>query len=220
VKGSTSHMPSRNIVKEFTEDSYYHVYNRGVEKRVIFLDEQDYTVFLGLIKKYLSGENHNTNNRHAFHTLNKEVQLLAYCLMPNHFHLLFYQTSIDGVSKLMRRLVTGYVMYFNNKYARVGGLFQGTYKASRINADAYLLHISRYIHMNPQNYSEWPYSSLRYYVRQEPAPKWLNSAQILDLFDNNIEEYVEFLKSYEESKQELATLKWQLANDPEDAGDM
>ena len=81
-------MASRNTVREFTENTYYHVYNRGVEKRVIFLDEQDYTVFLGLLKKYLVGENYNKANRHKPVTIGSEVQLLAYCLMPNHFHLL------------------------------------------------------------------------------------------------------------------------------------
>src|SRR3990167_5250179 len=123
-------MPSRNTVKEFAPDHYYHIYNRGVEKRQIFLDDQDYTVFIGLIKKYLTGQNNNKNNRHKFENLSGQVELLAYCLSPNHFHLLLYQTDKDAISKLMRRLSTGYVMYFNNRYTRVGGLFQGIYKAS------------------------------------------------------------------------------------------
>src|SRR5688500_15922249 len=117
-------MPSRNTVKEFAAEHYYHVYNRGVEKRKIFLDDRDYIVFLGLMKKYLSGKNNNKNNRHIFQSLTGQLDLLAYCLMPNHFHLLFYQRDKDAITKLMHRVSTGYVMYFNNRYQRVGGLFQ------------------------------------------------------------------------------------------------
>ncbi len=208
-------MPSKNIVKEFAEDQYYHLYNRGVEKRDVFLDQQDYTVFLGLLKKYLTGDSGTKTHRHKFDNLSGQVSLLAYCLMPNHFHLLLYQTSQDAITKLMRRIVTGYVMYFNNKYSRVGTLFQGTYRASHINADAYLHHISRYIHMNADDYQAWPYSSLKYYKEPQKAPAWLNPQVVLELFDNNPGAYEEFIKDYENSKQELSVLKWQLANDPE-----
>jgi len=159
-------MPSRNIIREFGPEQYYHVYNRGVEKRLIFLDDQDYTVFIGLIKKFLAGES-NGNNRHTYMLLNDDVQLLSYCLMPNHFHLLLYQNTNDGITKFLRRLSIGYVMYFNNRYARVGGLFQGRYKASCIERDDYLHHISRYIHLNPGKYKQWPYSSYQYYSQQK-----------------------------------------------------
>jgi len=208
-------MPSRNIVREFTNDSYFHVYNRGVEKRLIFLDDQDYTVFLGLIKKYLTGENHNQNNRHLFRRIDDKVQLLAYCLMPNHFHLMLYQKREGGITQLMRRLCTGYVMYFNNRYKRVGTLFQGTYKASSINRDDYLQHISRYIHLNPTEYATWPYSSLAYYTGKKTA-RWVTTKPVLDMFNGDRAEYLYFVKDYEANQKELAALKWQLANDPED----
>lgn len=213
--GRTSHMPAKNIIKEFAPDEYYHVYNRGVEKRIIFLDDNDYTVFLGLLKKYLSGKNDNNINRHKFNNLGKEVRLLAYCLMPNHFHLLLYQTTEDAITKLMRRVITGYAMYFNNRYQRIGGLFQGRYKASRINADAYLQHISRYIHLNPDDYLGWSYSSLPYYLGEKKAV-WVQPEQVLELFSNDPIEYKEFLHDYEDSKKELDILKWQLANNPDD----
>lgn len=203
-------MPSRNIVKDYAAEQYYHVYNRGVEKRIIFLDDQDYTVFIGLIKKYLNGETPILHNRHSFSRLGDEVQLLAYCLMPNHFHFLLYQTTEDALTRFMRRLATGYVMYFNNRYDRVGGLFQGKFKASHINADDYLQHISRYIHLNPKDYRTWPYSSYRYYLKPNPPP-WLTTQPILDLFDNNSACYESFVSDYIENKQMLDELKWQLA---------
>ncbi len=207
-------MPSRNLVREFAENEYYHVYNRGVEKRIIFLDDQDYTVFLGLLKKYLTGVQTSKTDRHRIKRIDDKVQLLAYCLMPNHFHLLLHQTDIDGVHTLMRKLATGYVMYFNNHYHRVGGLFQGVYKASRINADAYLQHISRYIHLNPDDYKAWPYSSYQNYVGNRQQ-NWLQTDQILSLFDD-MSEYQEFVADYVSTRNELQVLKWQLANDPSD----
>lgn len=213
-------MPSRNVIKEFASQEYYHVYNRGVEKRDIFLDEQDYTVFMGLLKKYLSAipnkKQNNNSNRHTYSTLNNELNLVAYCLMPNHFHLLFYQHTDDAITKLMRRVITGYVMYFNDRYKRVGTLFQGRYKAAHINADAYLHHISRYIHMNPNDYETASYSSLPFYIGSKKTPEWVKPAVVLELFDNNRQQYHEFLKDYQDTKQELSVLKWQLANDPED----
>ncbi|MBI2588900.1 transposase [Candidatus Saccharibacteria bacterium] len=205
-------MPSRNVVREFAPDSYYHVYNRGIEKRVIFTDEQDYIIFLGLLKKYLSGESTNKQNRHIFKNFQSELKLLAYCLMPNHLHLLFYQSSESAIIELMRRVNTGYVMYFNNRYQRVGGLFQGVYRASRIDADAYLHHISRYIHLNPNDYKHWPYSSYPVYMGIKKTT-WVNPEPILSLFSNNSLEYQQFLDDYVETKAELAVLKHQLAND-------
>lgn len=206
-------MPSRNLLKEYAVDQFYHVYNRGVEKREIFLDEQDYIVFLGLLKKYLTGESPNNKNRHAFKSLSKDVQLLAYCLMPNHFHLLLYQSSENGITQLLRRISTGYVMYFNERYKRVGPLFQGTYKASHINSDVYLHHISRYIHLNPNDYSTWPYSSFLNYAGEKQT-QWLTMGPVLELFDDDKQKYIAYVKDYIPTKEELALLKWQLANDP------
>ena len=114
----------------------------------------------------------------------------------------------------MRKLATGYVMYFNNRYHRVGGLFLGVYKASRINADAYLQHISRYIHLNPDDYKAWPYSSYQNYVGNRQQ-NWLQTDQILSLFDD-MSEYQEFVADYVSTRNELQVLKWQLANDPSD----
>lgn len=206
-------MPRRYTLKEFAPESYYHVYNRGVEKRQIFIDDHDYTVFLGLLKKYLTGKN-DSLNRHQFKNFQGEIRMLAYCLMPNHFHLLIYQTNPDSLTQFMRRVLTSYVMYFNNRYKRVGGLFQSRYKASRIDDDSYLQHISRYIHLNPNNYRSWPYSSLPYY-RGIKRSKWLNTSEILGLFSGDSSEYLEFVSNYEDSKKEIDLLKWQLANSDE-----
>lgn len=204
-------MPSRNIVKEFEPNAYYHVYNRGVEKRTIFLDDNDYVVFLGLLKKYLIGKAARSANRHAFDNLSEDVYLIAYCLMPNHFHLLFLQTEQAAITRLMRRVMTAYAMYFNHRYNRVGGLFQGRYKASRITTDAYLYHISRYIHMNPHDYLAWPYSSLECYINDKQLA-WLHPEYVLDLFDGAKQAYADFVHDYIENRFEIEIIKHQLAN--------
>jgi len=200
-------MPSKNTVKQFGKEQFYHVYNRGVEKRNIFIDNQDYVVFLGLIKKYLTGEKpDNVIHRHKFKSLGNDVKLLSYCLMPNHFHLLLYQESESGISQFMRKLATGYVMYFNNRYNRVGGLFQGRYKASLITSDPYLYHISRYIHLNPKEYLDYPYSSFRYFGQPESAPNWLTIDKVLDLFDSSPQKYMTFVNDYTLSDDESTRL--------------
>src|SRR5258706_8491393 len=147
-------MPARNIIKIYVENGYYHAYNRGVEKRTIFLDDQDCIVFLRYIRLYLSPIEEIKNlhiqgedriNRFLRINLNQEVDLLSFVLMPNHFHMLIKQHTKDGLIKFMRRLSTSYVMYFNKKYHRVGSLFQNKYKGCLVEQDDYLLHVSRYI---------------------------------------------------------------------------
>lgn len=172
-------MPAKNSVKQFVENGYYHLYNRGVEKRNIFLDKQDYTVFLYFLKKYLDSKLGSDP-----HSVAKEVDLMAFCLMPNHYHLLARQKTLAGITKLIRAVCTNYVMYFNKKYDRVGTLFQGKYKAVMVSNDNYLLHISRYIHLNPFPGSDpkiYNYSSYSYYLGNKNA-NWLKTAEILAYF--------------------------------------
>lgn len=160
-------MSSRNSVKEYVEDSFYHIYNRGVEKRNIFLDSQDYAVFLSYLKSYLEPkdkekllsiindqkstweEKRKAEKMIQLNNFNKEIELCCYCLMPNHFHLLIHQKSSQSIDLFMNSLITRYVMFFNRKYQRVGPLFQDVYKAVRIKTDEQLLYLSVYIHRNP-----------------------------------------------------------------------
>lgn len=208
-------MPSKNTVKQFVANGFYHVYNRGVEKRDIFLDDQDYRVFLHLLKIYLSPEETDRNSLteitrfkpirfRPLRNLNKEVELLCYTLMPNHFHLLIKQNTTDGMSKLLRRILTTYALYFNRRNNRVGHLFQGIYKAAMISNESYLLHLSRYIHLNPKelgltrmNLVSYPYSSCPYYLGQKSA-EWLNTSFLLSFFKKTEDPLIKGLASYEE----------------------
>ncbi len=142
-------MPSKNTVKTYLENGYYHIYNRGVEKRRIFEDSQDYQRFLYYLKLYLIPSDilHKEKPLLRPHlvraNLAEEVELLAYCLMPNHFHLLVHQKTKDATTKLMRQVLTSYSMYFNKRYERLGSLFEGIFKACLVENDEYLLHLSR-----------------------------------------------------------------------------
>ena len=186
-------MPSKNIIKTYLENGYYHIYNRGVEKRKIFLDEQDYRVFLSYLKLYLSSKEESVNeiknndlkieNKEKtiseIYTLNNffgKIELISFVLMPNHFHFELKQKSKKEIESFMRSLITKYSKYFNRKYDRVGPLFQGRYKAILIKSTEYLLHLSRYIHCNPiellagnQQLESYPWTRLRLVGRRDSA---------------------------------------------------
>jgi putative transposase len=187
-------MPSRNVVKVNVPESYYHVYTRGASKQNIFLDETDYWHFLSLLDRYLSKETKAGLLVRGYQKLNDSVETLAYCLMPNHLHLLLFQINEDGMSRLMHGVMSSYSRYFNNKYGRSGPLFESRYKASRIPSDPYLLHISRYIHTNHNDWIDYPHSSIRAYLYDD-VPTWLNKTRIAELFGSSVD-YLKFLNDY------------------------
>lgn len=195
-------MPTRNSRKEYLADTYYHVYSRGANKQAIFRDEQDYAVFLGYLQRHLSPVPTRKNNRQVARSFANDVDLLCYCLMPNHVHLLFYQQKDErALPALLQRIFISYSMYFNKKYDRTGPLFQGRYLASRIDSDSYLHHISRYIHRNPAHWRTYNYSSLRYYTG-EAQTDWLKLGRILELFDNHPQRYLDFVATMDEDDEE------------------
>lgn len=144
-------MPSRTVY--FVANEYYHIYNRGSEKRTIFQSPRDYNNFLTRTKE--KAEKYS-------------IDILAYCLMPNHFHFLLKQVSDIPLTRFMNAIQLGHAKYFNTKYERIGPLFQGRFKAKLIDNKEYLLHLSAYIHRNPVNFlREYPYSSYREYINPE-----------------------------------------------------
>lgn len=203
-------MPGKNIVRYFEGDQYYHVYSRGVAKQPVFLDDEDYRTFLHLFKRYLSEKPAYSSARVEYPWYAPRLELLAYCLMPNHVHLLLYQFDEKAITEFMRSLMTSYSMYFNRKYKRVGPVFQSRYRASHITQDNYLEHISRYIHLNPLKWEHYPYSSLKYYVNNS-APEWISPRKIVNLFPD-ASQYFEFVKDYESHKQMLDEIAWELAD--------
>lgn len=148
-------MPSRYVIRNFTENSYYHVFNRGVEKRKIYLDEKDYRMFIYYMYIYLSPIKQVLEKypslplRLENKNLQEKIEVNAYVLMPNHLHILLHQISKNAISQFMKQITNAYTLYFNKKYNRVGGLFQGRFRAVKIDSDEKLVHVSRYIHLNP-----------------------------------------------------------------------
>jgi len=200
-------MPRKNVVKTLIPNAYYHVYNRGIDKRTIFTSNKDHQVFLGSLKEYLSpppkkfGTRTVTINqkqvelpripRQNYH---QQISLLCYCLMPNHYHLLVKQHQANSLALFMKSLSVRYTMYFNQTQSRQGPLFQSTYKAVLVDTDAQLLHLSRYIHLNPyvrvkplrqgltlpKSITSQP-SSYPDYLNQQHTP-WLDTQTILNYF--------------------------------------
>lgn len=182
---------------KFEIGEFYHVYNRGVEKRIIFQNSSDYKRFLILLyiansdkQIHISNEIWYKGNIEDIFEKDRGEQLVAigaFCLMPNHFHLLITPLVDGGISKFMQKLQTGYSMYFNKKYDRIGGLFQGVFKSQYIDNDRFMKYIYAYLHLNhaklkhkdwktqPKSFlkqlkkfiAEYPYSSLVEYLSRE-----------------------------------------------------
>lgn len=199
-------MPSRNSVKSYDAPAYYHVYNRGAGKQVIFHDADDKNKFISLLARHLDPADQSTRSDGLMYE-KYDLRLVAYCLMNNHFHLLLYQESdVEAVTKLLRSVSTAYTMYFNKRYSQQGHLFQGIFKASEITSEAYLSHITRYIHLNPRTYKTYKWSSLGAYLGHWSAP-WLHHEQVNDMTPAK---YEVFLEDYEDRKEVLDTIKKQL----------
>ncbi|MBI3458749.1 transposase [Candidatus Azambacteria bacterium] len=139
----------------FEIESFYHIYNRGVDKRVVFNSNKDNFLFI----KYLNilndidvvspRINGDIEDKSPKKTDQRLVNIIAYCLMPNHFHLLLQEITEGGISKFMQRIGTAYTMYFNDLNNRSGALFQGVFKSKYIDNEIYLQKIIDYIHLNP-----------------------------------------------------------------------
>lgn len=203
-------MPSRNILKVDLPKAYYHVYARGSSKQQVFISEDDYAVFLNLLKRYLSPEVQHDSSGREYPHLRGKLELLAYCLMPNHFHLFVYQHGAGAMSALLRGVLTSYSRYFNIKYGRSGPVWESRYKASMILRDDYLQHISRYIHLNPRNWQSYSFSSIHSY-NGERKEEWLQPERVLAQFDNDVKAYMDFVADYEDYKAVLDELKHELA---------
>lgn len=212
---------------DFANNEYYHIYNRGVDKRKVFLNNNDYIRFLHDLYEFNNQKKASEYTRIAKYNVGslaphiekeprkKLVDIICFCLMPNHFHLILDQLVDDGISKFMHKLGTGYTNAFNLKHKRSGALFEGTFKAILIENETYLTHLSRYIHLNPvelkeKNWKEdgiknwnkinkfldnYRYSSYLDYIGKKNFPSIINKKLIVELFDNE-EKYKKFVQEW------------------------
>ena len=171
----------------FANDEYYHVYNRGIDRRVTFTNKREYERALELLwfyqyaiiplrySRYKEAEE-SLRQRYMvkMHESGKLVDVIAYCLMPNHFHLLVKQKQENGIPTFVANFINAYTKYFNTKYERTGALFQGVFKAVYVESEDQLVHLVRYIHLNPvasslissDAFETFPWSSHQNYLKR------------------------------------------------------
>lgn len=198
----------------FANGEYYHIFNRGVDKREIFSCVKDYERFLlamdllnddhdGLMiewrdyKKSKSEAKLDDFLKLGFRKREPVVEIIAYCLNPNHYHFILKQVADKGIENFMHKIGISYTKYFNKKNKRSGALFQGKFKATHIDSNEYLLYLSTYVNKNNfiHGYSKddsWPYSSLYVYMGKR-KDKLVNEDVVLGQF-RNMDECKEFIK--------------------------
>lgn len=229
-----SHLPVDNLLTNDTPCRYinvmetYHVLNRGVDKRQIFMDKQDYLRFIHdlyefnnqerLESTYYKFRNYGVNGKTAKNDKKPRkplVDILAFCLMPNHYHMLLSPKVEHGIPKFMQKVNMGYAKYFNQKYKRTGVLFQGPYKNILITSEVHFLHLPFYIHFNPLDlsYPEWrenkisnPNKALEFlksyrwnshldYLDIKNFPSVLNMKILMEIFGSS-NDYKKLVKNY------------------------
>ncbi|MBI3306117.1 transposase [Candidatus Nomurabacteria bacterium] len=210
-------------------DEYYHIYNRGVGKKIIFKDDRDRIRFLFLIL-YFQAENNfpqisriissfvkhrvfDIDNKIINNIISKRfVELAGFALVSNHFHLIVKEAKEGGIGKYMQRVLNSYTKYFNTRYGVTGHLFEGPYKAVHVEDNEQLLHLSAYVHLNPRELSEWrkredsfPWSSYQDYVKENRWGYLLKNEIIVEQFRNK-KEYKDFVETSgaKELEEELA----------------
>lgn len=229
----------RNI--KIAPNEYYHIFNRGMNKQNIFPETRDRVRFLFLIlyfqspvifqnigrfvKYYVKHRVFNIDTATTHETVERRcVELVAFCLMPNHFHLIIKEVEEGGIARYMQRVLNSYTKYFNAKYSASGHLFQGPYKAVHISSDVQLLYLSAYIHKNPTELFDWKnkednyeWSSYRDFFSENRWKELLVTDIITDSFENR-EDYRKFVqtssaKKIEEEIEEVSiNVKHQVSN--------
>lgn len=207
-------------------NEYYHVYNRGNNKQLIFLDDKDRARFIFLILYFQSGVILNNISFFTFQFIkhrvfdiskkvlsdilkNRSIELISFILMPNHFHLILCELQEQGLSQYMQRVLNAYTKYFNTKYGRSGHLFQGPFQIVHIKDNNQLLYLSTYIHRNSRELPKWknkeylfPWSSYQDYVGENRWGELLKNQIILDQFSSR-EKYKDFIRASVAKEKEI-----------------
>jgi len=190
---------------QFSNNECYHIYNRGVDKREVFSNPDNYARFLLSLQEFnrvdpIGGIYQNSFKKDDLATKslskNKLVEIIAYCLNPNHYHLILKQLRKDGISIFMRKAGSGYSMYYNNKQKRSGSLFQGPFKSVHIDSNEYLLYVSAYVNCNSEIHKihkadNYKWCSFPEYIKNQNG--LCNKKIILGQFKNK-QEYANFAK--------------------------
>ncbi len=215
-------MPSKNLQRVAEGGTNFHVYNKGIENKTIFADDTDYQVFIGYLEDYLSAPKAHGATKKEF-TVNGrvfsgvphqpknyfgKVELIAYSLKPNQFHLVLHQKTAKSLQAFIRSLCTRYSIYFNKKYNRNGTLFEGPYKSTQAKDDKSLLLLTSSLH------KAGGYSSYPEYLGQKKTP-WVKSNVVLSLINNksNYKDYIEKFEPGQDEKSLLSEITTKDAHD-------
>lgn len=217
-------MPRRTL--PLVNGEYYHVYNRGVALQPTYFTKKDYERFILCLSYYrynklpfklsrllqIPKDERDLTIKNLKTCNDKSIELIAFCLMPNHFHILIRQISDGGISRFIKQITDSYTRYVNTKLERIGPLYQGAFKAVHVESDEQLIHLSRYIHLNPlvsfvvrnEEFLSYPWSSLSRYLNKDYD--LVNPKIILDNFksENN---YFEFVMDQADYGKELEKIK-------------
>lgn len=191
---------------------FYHLYNRGADKRKIFTSKNDYERFVSIL--YLSNNTKNIRFENiqrgkrgqalltkVFEVERDEalVSIASYCLMPNHFHLLVRQNMDGGITRFMQKLITAYTMYFNSKHERNGVLFQGKFKSKFVQDDSYLKYLLAYINLNPYKFTQpgkYTYSSFLDFTGEKRLENKLLDTNVLPKYFPKPEDFVKEMQEW------------------------
>ena len=207
---------NRRDYKQFAPETYYHLYNRGNGKQIIFLDDEDFNFFLFRLKESLFPDfarqvikNKENKDGHCNKGADRRIllpdhsfDLICYCLMPNHYHFLIKQNKDISIAKLISKVCTSYSKYFNKKYKQVGHVFQDKFLAVPIDTNEYLLWLSAYIHNNPvtarlvKNISDYKWSSYGEYASKRKDG--LCKMDLLLSQFKNVDDYINFVNETSE----------------------
>ena len=209
-------MPVRKVTLEKGE--YYHLYSRGVDRRSIYEDQRDYNRFIKMLSYYrqIKPPVKFSLWENPVHRPSKEgdqlpkylISLVAYCLMPNHFHLLVKQEANQGVTLFMHRLLNSHTHHFNLRHGRKGSLFQSRFQAIHVSDNEQLLHLSRYIHLNPRKArlvnraGDYSFSSMNQFLDNGGI---VDAKIVMDQFSSP-SDYELFVESYEDTDSQIAKI--------------
>lgn len=196
----------------------YHIFNHSVQGMPIFTGNRECTLFLEALKYYLQPNPptrfsiyRTSRSRFPINLESRLVIIFCFCLMPNHFHLLLRQEKDDGIKQLIQKISNSFAHYFCLKYKKRGHIFEGNFKAVRVETEEQLLHLSRYIHLNPvtaylvENPEDYSYSSYRIYCGNELSD-FIDTAPILSHFSSPVK-YKEFILTQKDYQRTLAGIQ-------------
>lgn len=209
-------MPLRKVILATGE--IYHIFNRSIHGTPVFDNKRAINNFLETARFYLSSTPlvkfsvyRKSKNSHPPDLSKPLVKIIAYCLMPNHFHFILLQNRDYGIKIYLQKLINSYSHYFNLKNEQKGPLFEGPFRAVRVETKEQLLHLSRYVHLNPvtaylsETPADYLYSSFRAYLGEDfPLP--IETSMILSYF-SSAKKYEEFILERKEYQRGLDKIK-------------